>query len=91
MKESFKDYFPKDFLEKPKQGFAPPIGNWLRLSLRVELLSFIDKDFLIEQDIFNESYVIKLVNDHLNSKIDNTYKVWAFYCFQKWYIKNFNL
>lgn len=85
LKEAFKDQFPKEFLEKSKQGFGSPVGNWLRSSLKTELESYIDKNWLKEQGIFNINTITNLVKEHLESKRDNTFRVWAFYCFQKWY------
>jgi asparagine synthase (glutamine-hydrolysing) len=85
LKEAFKSYFPKDFLNKSKKGFGVPVGDWLRSELRSELLSYIDKVFIIKQNIFQFDVVSKLVEEHLNSKIDNTFRVWTYYCFQKWY------
>lgn len=88
LKESFKKYFPNGFLEKSKQGFAVPVGDWLKTSFKNELLTYIDYDFLVKQNIFKFHLISKLVNDHLNSVNDNTYRVWTFYCFQKWYVNN---
>lgn len=85
LKEAFKEYFPKDFLNKSKKGFGVPVGDWLRSELRSELLSFIDKSFIVKQNIFSFEVMSKLVHNHLDSKVDNTFRVWTFYCFQKWY------
>lgn len=85
LKESFKKYFPKDFLNKSKKGFGVPVGDWLRGNLKNELLSYIDKAFIVKQDIFQFETISKMVNNHLDGKIDNTFRVWTFYCFQKWY------
>ena len=85
LKESFEEFFPKNFLDKSKKGFNVPVGDWLRDDLGKELLSFIEKDFLSEQQIFNYETIIQLVNNHISGKIDSTFKVWTFYCFQKWY------
>ena len=85
LKEAFKDQFPDAFLEKSKKGFGSPVGNWLKSSLKQELESYIDPKFLSSQGIFNLDKMIPLVQNHLNSKRDNTFRVWAFYCFQKWY------
>ncbi len=85
LKEAFKEYFPKDFLNNSKKGFGVPVGDWLRSELRLELLSFIDKSFIIKQNIFSFEVLSKLVHNHLDSKVDNTFRVWTFYCFQKWY------
>lgn len=85
LKESFKQYFPKDFLNKSKQGFGVPVGDWLRGVLKEELLSYTDKKMIEQQKIFNYETILKLVNNHVDRKIDNTFRVWTFYCFQKWY------
>ncbi|MBT8257428.1 MAG: asparagine synthase (glutamine-hydrolyzing) [Bacteroidia bacterium] len=85
LKEAFKDVFPGGFLDKSKRGFGVPVGDWLREGLRSELESYIEPDFLKDQNLFNEEHVIKLVRNHLEGKVDNTFKVWTFFCFQKWY------
>lgn len=90
LKEAFKEYFPKDFLNKSKRGFGVPVGDWLRSELRSELLSYIDKLFINNQNIFHFEVISKLVHEHLESKVDNTFRVWTFYCFQKWYKNNYN-
>jgi asparagine synthase (glutamine-hydrolysing) len=85
LKEAFRDQFPEEFLEKSKKGFGSPVGNWLKSSLKNELESYLDEKWLTEQNLFNVSIITNLVKDHLESKRDNTFRVWAFYCFQKWY------
>lgn len=89
LKEAFRDQFPQDFLEKGKSGFGSPTGDWLRQSLRKELESYIDPEMLKKQGIFKVDVITKLVQDHLDSKKDSTFRVWSYYCFQKWYKFNF--
>lgn len=89
LKEAFKDVFPDNFLEKSKKGFGVPVGDWLRASLKEELIGYVEKKFIEEQNLFNYGYVSKLVNNHLKGFEDNTFKVWSYYCFQKWYKKSF--
>ncbi len=89
LKEAFKDQFPDQFLERSKSGFGSPVGDWLRSSLRKELESYIDIKFLKSQELFNTDTIVPLVKNHLSRKRDNTFRVWAFYCFQKWYKYNY--
>ena len=88
LKESFKDVFPSNFLEKTKKGFGVPVGDWLRSFLKDELIYFCDKSFIEEQNLFNYSFIEQLVSRHLSGQEDNTFKVWTYFCFQKWYFKN---
>ena len=85
LKEAFKEEFPEGFLDKSKKGFGVPVGDWLRGDLSKELKSYIDKDFLKVQGLFEPEEVSNIVNRHLEGKEDNTFKVWTFFCFQKWY------
>ena len=85
LKESFKEFFPENFFNLPKQGFGVPVGNWLRTNLKSELLRFSERSFIEKQGIFNYTYINSLVNNHINSIDDSTFKLWPYYCFQKWY------
>jgi asparagine synthase (glutamine-hydrolysing) len=89
LKEAFTEVFPKDFLDKTKQGFGVPVGDWLRDGLKKELLSYIETPLLKSQTIFNISEIQLLVQNHVEAKEDNTFKVWSFFCFQKWYINTY--
>ena len=71
--------------DKSKSGFGAPVGDWLRTSLKSELISYTDRRFLNDQGIFNVDSIIKLIEDHLSGKRDSTFKAWTYYCFQKWY------
>lgn len=85
LKEAFKKYFPKGFLDKSKKGFGVPVGDWLRGYLKQELQRLAEPQKLQKQGIFQPEYIQRLIHRHLEGKRDNTFRVWAFYCFQKWY------
>lgn len=91
LKEAFADKFKPGFLDKSKQGFGVPVGDWLKSSLKPELLSYIDPKFIESQNLFNYDFVSNLVNNHLSSKADNSMRVWCFYTFQKWYLNTYSL
>jgi asparagine synthase (glutamine-hydrolysing) len=88
LKETFQQLLPNGLFSMPKSGFGIPVGNWLRESLRSELQELSQNDFIIEQGIFNPEFITQLVQNHLNNKEDNTFKVWTFYCFQKWWLNS---
>ena len=88
LKKTFEAYFPKDFLNKSKMGFGVPVGDWLRASLRKEMESYIDADFIKKQGIFKFETTKKMIEEHLSKKRDHSFQVWTFYVFQKWYVNN---
>ncbi|MFC5195154.1 asparagine synthase (glutamine-hydrolyzing) [Bizionia hallyeonensis] len=85
LKEAFKHEFPDGFLDKSKKGFAVPVGDWLRSGLKTELEHYINSKLIDKQGLFNSKYIKQLVMNHISGKEDNSYKVWTFYTFQKWY------
>ncbi|MFM2229268.1 MAG: hypothetical protein RL607_526 [Bacteroidota bacterium] len=85
LKEAFKTEFPKGFLDKTKKGFGVPVGDWLRTLLKAELESYTAESLIKAQGLFQFDTIQKLVGDHLSGKSDNTFRVWTYYCFQKWY------
>jgi len=91
LKEAFKHEFPEGFLEKSKQGFGVPVGDWLRAGLRTELEQYIEPKFLKSQNIFNPDFIVPMVQGHLSAKTDNSLRVWTYYCFQKWYLNTYAL
>jgi asparagine synthase (glutamine-hydrolysing) len=81
-------YVPKELIERPKAGFAIPIGQWLRGSLR-----YWAEDLINEQRLLSEGYLqpapIRLAwTEHLSGKRDNTAKLWSVLMFQAWLEKN---
>lgn len=89
LKEAYKSYFPEGFLDKKKKGFGVPVGNWMRSKLKEELASYCEKDFIEKQGIFNYEAIHQLIHNHIDGKIDNAFRAWTFYCFQKWYKNNY--
>jgi asparagine synthase (glutamine-hydrolysing) len=90
LKETFEDMLPKGLFSLGKSGFGVPIGDWLRDNLKIELIELSTTDILESQGIFCVNEIQTLVNNHINGISDNTFKVWTFYCFQKWYINDIN-
>jgi asparagine synthase (glutamine-hydrolysing) len=90
LKETFEDMLPKGLFSLSKSGFGVPIGDWLRDNLKIELIELSTTDILESQGIFCVHEIQTLVNNHIKGISDNTFKVWTFYCFQKWYINDIN-
>lgn len=96
LKSMIKDltyrYIPKELMDRPKQGFAVPREKWMRNELKEELLSYIDRDYLVKQNIFRVDETRQFVYDFVENgnRGGNTGKnhagfVWAYFIFQKWY------
>jgi len=88
LKDSFAHLLPEDFFKAPKSGFEIPIGEWLRNELKNELLDTLSEKNMSVHAFFNTSYVKQLIDEHLSTRIDHSWKLWTLFCFQKWYNAN---
>ena len=86
LKEAFKQDVPDQFFDASKKGFGVPIGDWLKTTLRDELVSYSCENLIKEQGIFNPAGITKIIYNHLSGYEDNTFLVWTYFCFQKWYL-----
>lgn len=98
LKRMIKDltyrYVPKELMDRPKRGFVVPLEKWMRNELKEELLTYTDRNYLIEQNIFKSDETIQFIHDFVENGSGgrNTGKnhagfVWAYFVFQKWYQK----
>jgi asparagine synthase (glutamine-hydrolysing) len=77
-------HVPQSLIERPKQGFGVPIGEWLRGPLRdwaEELLSpeLLEQDGLLEARPIREAWA-----RHLARREDLHYPLWTILMFQAW-------
>ncbi len=92
------DFIPKEMLDRPKKGFSVPLDKWMRGPLKEQLLEYSNKNFLINQGLFDAEYVEELIGKYLDtgdagrSSGNNLSKVcWPFFVFQKWYDYYWNI
>ncbi len=85
LKDTFGYLLPKETLSFSKKGFGIPIRIWFKNELKSELLTLLEKDFIVAQNIFNPDYIEQLVNEHMSNKENHSTKLWLLFVFQKWY------
>ncbi|MCS7232074.1 MAG: asparagine synthase C-terminal domain-containing protein, partial [Elusimicrobiota bacterium] len=85
LKETFRNFLPKQILYRGKQGFGLPIGRWLR----DELKNFVKEILLCEKfknrGLFNFKNVEFLLNQHFESKQDHGYRIFALVVLELWF------
>jgi len=84
LKEILKRYVPKEIIERPKCGFAMPIGTWLKGPLRNWADQLLDPSLISDYGYLNAKKVRDLWNNHLDGRSDNTTKIWTILMWQSW-------
>ena len=77
-------YVPRELIERPKAGFAIPIGQWLRGPLRDWANSLLDEQRLKQEGYLKPAPILQAWKEHLIGRIDHTPKLWAVLMFQSW-------
>lgn len=77
-------HVPKELIERPKAGFAIPIGQWLRGPLLDWAEGLLEEARLQREGYLHPWPIQQAWGEHLSGKRDHTAKLWAVLMFQAW-------
>jgi len=75
---------PRHLFERPKAGFAIPVGEWIKGPLRGWAEELLDRARMSEEGWFDPQLVHRRWQDHLAGRRDSTAALWAVLMFQAW-------
>jgi asparagine synthase (glutamine-hydrolysing) len=75
---------PRDLVDRPKAGFAVPVGRWLRGPLLDWAESLLSPEQLAKTNVFDAINVQKLFEDHRSGRRDNETALWTVLMYQSW-------
>jgi asparagine synthase (glutamine-hydrolysing) len=76
---------PASILERPKQGFAAPIGKWLAGPLRSLGQDVLFDGRLAQRGIFRDAALRQLWNDHCAGRTDHRHRLWSVLMLELWF------
>ena len=84
LREVLARYVPRELTERPKMGFDPPLGAWLR----GPLLSWAE-DLLAPRRLLADGYlrpepIARAWREHLSGRHNHEYRLWSVLAFQSW-------
>jgi asparagine synthase (glutamine-hydrolysing) len=85
LRKVLAQYLPQEVFKRPKQGFAFPMGLWLRKEFRSMVLDTFYSRRFAERGIINVSAIRQSYEDHAAGRADNTYKIWAVFMLESWF------
>ena len=88
LRQLLQRYVPSELTERPKKGFAVPIGEWLRGPLRPWVQDLLGTSRLREEGVLNPDLIDKRWHAHLSEKEDWTEQLWTILMFQSWQESN---
>jgi asparagine synthase (glutamine-hydrolysing) len=79
---------PAALFERPKAGFAVPVGEWIKGPLRPWAEDLLNRDRLAREGYFDADAVDCRWRQHLSGQRDSTPAIWAVLMFQAWNAAN---
>jgi asparagine synthase (glutamine-hydrolysing) len=77
-------YVPKELIDRPKAGFAIPVGQWLCGPLKDWAEALLDEKRLEVEGYFHPKPIREKWLQHLTGRFDHTSSLWAVLMFQSW-------
>jgi asparagine synthase (glutamine-hydrolysing) len=77
-------HVPRELIERPKAGFAIPVGQWMRGPLRDWAEALLAPARLSGDGLFDSARVRTLWDEHQSGQRDWTARLWAVLMFQAW-------
>src|SRR5882762_6272169 len=84
LREVLKKFVPPQLTDRPKAGFAIPIGAWLRKELRDWGQSALDPTKMRDQGYLDVDAVQKKWQEHLSGRRDWEQQIWNILTLQSW-------
>tara|TARA_B100000900_G_scaffold416266_1_gene450751 strand:- start:6471 stop:8429 length:1959 start_codon:yes stop_codon:yes gene_type:complete len=84
LRKLLEQYLPKSLYERPKQGFALPIEDWLRGPLIDWAETLLDPRLLNDQGFLNERDIQIKWNEHKSGIKNHQTELWDVLMFQSW-------
>jgi len=76
---------PLDIARRKKRGFRFPLAYWFAVKLHPFLVRLFGDSSLIEDGIFEETYIQRLLEEHRQRRIDHSWKIWMLLNLEVWY------
>ncbi|HUH59516.1 MAG TPA: asparagine synthase (glutamine-hydrolyzing) [Candidimonas sp.] len=84
LRQVLNRHVPEHLIDRPKQGFSIPLGEWLRGPLRDWAETLLDERILREDGYFSVEPIRRAWNAHVHGSADHSGKLWSILMYQAW-------
>ena len=84
IRKILENHLPRELFDRPKMGFAIPVGDWLRGSLRDWAEDLLSEKQLGDSNVFDVSKIRRVWARHLTEGSGLAYQLWTVLIYQSW-------
>jgi asparagine synthase (glutamine-hydrolysing) len=88
LKQVLYKHAPAPLFDRPKAGFAVPVGEWIKGPLRPWAEDLFDPSKMRNDGFFDTNIVQQRWRSHLAGERDSTQALWTVLMFQAWAAEN---
>lgn len=79
---------PKEVVYRRKQGFALPLGHWMRHELKDLIVTTLNEPRTLQRGYFNAKGVRRILDEHFEGRRDHSPRIWRLLMLELWH-RNF--
>jgi len=85
LRQLARKYLPRQSVTKPKIGFGPPLGSWLRGDWAPLARELVGNGLARRPGLFNGALVRQIVDEHIEGRRDHSERLWSLVCVEIWW------
>lgn len=85
LREAMRGWLPDEILDRPKQGFSVPVGDWFRHDLRSLAHDVLLDPQSLARGYFRPDAIRSMLDRHLQGADQETKPLWALFMFELWH------
>ena len=83
-RQALRGWIPDEILDRPKQGFSVPLGEWFRGDLRTVLHDVLLDPATVDRGYFRPEMVRSMLDRHDAGDDAETKPLWSLFVFELW-------
>jgi asparagine synthase (glutamine-hydrolysing) len=85
LREALRDWLPGETLDRPKQGFSVPVGEWFRSELRGHVEDVLFDPRSLSRGYFRADALRSMLARHASGNDDDAKRLWSLYMLELWH------
>ena len=84
LRKAMMDFIPEKIINRKKQGFSAPDESWYRGENAQYVKELLLGKNIASSEYINPEYVKKIIEEHMEHKINHRLILWSLMCFEWW-------